>query len=103
MTTILLEIYGDTIHNRILEYLLENQDLDFAVGDMAKDLDISKPKAYQIMYDFEEKDYIKKSRIIGKTQLYVLNKKNKRIQLLLRHFKQCLQLVVEEDAEVLTH
>ena len=93
------EIYGATIHNRILEYLLENQDLDFAVGDMAKELKISKPKAYQIIREFEEKEYAKKSRIIGKTQLYLLNKKNERVKLFLRDFKECLRLIVNESDE----
>ena len=68
------ETYGNTINNRIFEYLLENQNLDFAIGDMAKELHISRPKAYEVINSFEGKDYVKKSRIVGKTQLYLLNK-----------------------------
>lgn len=90
------ETYGNTIPNRILEYLLENQDLDFAVGDMAKELEISKPKAYEIISDFEKKEYVKKSRIIGKTQLYLLNKENSRVKLFLKDFRECLRIVAEE-------
>ena len=33
------EVYGVTIRNRVIEYLLENQDIDFAIGDMAKEID----------------------------------------------------------------
>jgi len=88
--------YGDTIHNRILEYMLENQDLDFAVGDMAKELGISKPKAYEVIKYFEQKGYVEKSRIVGKTQLYKLNKENKRVGLFLKDFKECLRLIAEE-------
>lgn len=91
--------YGQTIDNLILEYLLENQELDFAVGDMAKELEISKPKAYEVIKDFEKKGYIKKSRIIGKTQLYILNKENRRVQLFLRDFNECLKIIVEEYSE----
>lgn len=91
------EVYGMTIENQILEYLLENQDLDIAVGDMAEELHISRPKAYQVIKEFEEKEYVKKSRIIGNTQLYRLNKTNKRTQLFLSDFKKCLHLVAEES------
>ncbi|MBU2637894.1 MAG: hypothetical protein KJ955_02890 [Nanoarchaeota archaeon] len=91
--------YGDTIENRILEYILENQELDFAVSDMAKGLGVSKPKAYEVIKDFETKGYIKKSRIIGKTQLYVMNRDNKRIQLFLKDFDECLRIIVEEYSE----
>ena len=90
------ETYGYTIENRVLEYLLENQDLDFSVGDMAKNLRISRPKAYEVVKRFEEKGYVNKSRIIGKTQLYILNKENKRVKLFLRDFKECLKLIIEE-------
>lgn len=96
---IFCETYGNTINNRILEYLLENQSLDFAIGDMTKELRISRPKAYEVMRDFEKKEFVKKSRIVGKTQLYLLNKENKRVQLFLKTFRECLKLVVEEYEE----
>ncbi len=94
------ETYGVTIENSILEYLLENQDLDFAIGDMAEELDVSRPKAYEVMKDFEVKGYVMKSRIIGKTQLYKLNKDNIRVKIFLRNFEECLRLVIEENSEI---
>lgn len=96
MTGAFCEIYGSTIKNEVLEYLMENEDLDIAVGDMAQELGISRPKAYQIVNEFEQKEYVKKSRIIGNTQLYKLNKENKRVHLFLEGFKECLRLVAEE-------
>ena len=93
------ETYGNTIKNRILEFVLENNGLDFAVGDMAKELGISKPKVYEVIKYFEIKEYIEKSRMVGKTQLYKLNKDNKRVELLLNDFKECLKLIVEEYSD----
>lgn len=93
------ETYGGTITNRILEYLMETEDLDFAVGDMAKELEISKPKAYEVISEFEKKRYVNKTRIIGKTQLYKLNKENLRVKLFLKDFKECLRIVAEEHSE----
>lgn len=88
--------YGATIRNRVLEYLLESQDSDFAIGDMAEELGISRPKAYQIMAEFEKKEYVKKTRIISKTQLYILNKENRIVKLFLKDFKECLKIIMEE-------
>lgn len=93
------ETYGKTISNRILEYILENQDMDFAVGDMAKEVEVSKPKAYETIRTFEDKEYIKKSRLVGKTQLFILNKNNKRVKLFLKDFKECLKIVADEYSE----
>lgn len=97
------ETYGNTIENQILEYFLENQDLDIAVGDMAKELRISRPKAYEVSREFEKKCYIKKSRIVGKTQLYILNKDNIQVKLFLRNFNECLKLVIEKHGEQIKH
>jgi len=93
------ETYGDTIRNRFLEYLLENQDLDIALGDASKEIKASRPKVYEIAFEFLKKGYLKKSRIIGKTQLYKLNKENLRVKLFLKDFKECLRIVVEENGE----
>ena len=92
------ETYGLTIENRALEYLLENQDLDIAVGDMAKEIGISRPKAYKVIEEFEKKAYLLKTRIVGKTQLYKLNKNNIRVNIFLRNFEECLRLVIEEHS-----
>ena len=70
---------------------------DFAIGDIAKFLKISRPKTYEVIKEFEKKGYVKKSRIVGKTQLYKLNKENKRVKLFLKDFKECLRIVVEEE------
>jgi hypothetical protein len=91
------DIYGDTIQNRVIEYLMENQSIDIATGDMARELKISKPKAYEIMKEFEKRNYICKSRVIGKTQLYKLEKNNRIVKIFLRNFKECLNLVIDES------
>ncbi|MBD3314115.1 hypothetical protein GF345_06750 [Candidatus Woesearchaeota archaeon] len=90
------EVYGETPDKRILEYMLENQDLDFAVSDAAREAGMSRPKAYEVIYDFEKKGYVKKSRVVGKTQLYVLNKKNDVVKLFMKDFKECLKLMLDE-------
>lgn len=90
------ETYGKTINNKILEYMLKNQDIDFAVCDMAKEIKVSKPKAYSVVREFEKKGYIKKSRLVGKTQLYALDKENKRVCLFIKCFKECLKIMAEE-------
>ena len=93
------ELYGDSIRNRVLEYMLENQSLDFAVGDLAEEVGISRPKAYKEVKELVKKDYVIKTRIVAGTQLYALNKENKDIKQLLKTFKECLKLVIEEHSE----
>ena len=96
------EIYGLSIHNLVLEYLLENRDLDFAVGDLARNTRISRPKAYETIKGFEKKGLVRKSRVMAKTQLYILNKSNDKVKLFIKDFNECLKLVTENEKPTLT-
>ncbi len=93
---IFCEVYGKTLRNRVLEFVLERTELDFAVSDIFDEIDISKPKVYQIFKELEDEGIIRKSRVVRGTQLYVLDQSNKKANLLRKNFKECLKLVLEE-------
>lgn len=93
------EAYGASIRNRVLEYLLENQDLDIAIGDLARETGISRPAAYGVISEFEGKGYVRKSRVVGKTQFYLLDRHDKRVRMFLRNFRDCLRIVAEDESE----
>lgn len=93
------EVYGITLENRILEHILICQGTDWAVGDMAKELKISRPKTYEVINQLEKKGIVKKSRIIGRTQLYTLNTENSLSKIYMRNFNECLQMVVDEHTK----
>ena len=99
MIGVFCETYGNTTINRVWEFLMENQETDFAIGDMSEEVGISRPKAYQIIEEFESKDYVKKSRIVGRTKLYRLNRENRIVKIFLRNFMECLRMVAEEYQE----
>ncbi len=93
------EVYGKSLRNLVVEYLLEMRDLDFAVGDMAEELDISRPKAYEIIKILIKENIVKKSRIISGTQLFILNKDEAKVKLLMKTFDECLNLIVDKYQE----
>jgi hypothetical protein len=96
LTGVFCEIYGNGIRNRVIQFFLENQFGDFAISSLAMQLKISRPKAYEYVGKFEKLGYISKSRVIGRTQLYKLNKTHKHVKILLKTFMSCLDLVAEE-------
>jgi len=98
MIGVFCEIYGSSIRNQIIEFFLENQSGDFAVSSLAEELKISRPKAYEYVQKFEKQGYVSKSRVIGRTQLYKLDKSHKHVKILMKSFMNCLDLVVEEHS-----
>ena len=93
------EVFGYSTENKVLGELLVMRNLDIAVGDMAKDIKISKPKAYEVMARLEKKGIVEKTRIVGKTQLYTLNTEHPHSKILIRSFRDCLKMVAEKYQE----
>ena len=93
------QLYGKSLRNRVLEFILELGELDFAVRDILYEIMISKPKVYQIIKELEDENLIVKSREISKTQLFVLNVQNKKVKLLMKNFNECLIAVIDEYEE----
>lgn len=92
-------LYGKTLRNRVVEYMLEMSNLDFAVNDITEEIGASKPKMYQIIKELEKEGLIRKSRVVAGAQLYTLNKEKKEVKLLQKSFKECLRNVVDEHQE----
>ncbi|MFH1916382.1 MAG: hypothetical protein ABIJ21_03900 [Nanoarchaeota archaeon] len=92
---IFCEVYGKTLRNLVLEYILIIDELDWATSELAQEASISRPKAYQIVKELLKEGIVKKSRIVAGTQLYSLNHENRYVKVLKFSFKQCLNLVEE--------
>jgi sugar-specific transcriptional regulator TrmB len=93
---VLCKIYGNTARNRVLEVCLAMKGADFAIGDMAAVAEVSRPKAYQIMKELENKGIVMETRIVGRTQLYALNIENKLSKIFLRNFNEASDISLEE-------
>jgi predicted DNA-binding transcriptional regulator len=89
------DVYGRTLNNLVWGHFLTWRT-GVAVGDMAKEIGISRPKAYQIVDEFLKKGYIKRDRIFGKTQIYLLNEEHPVAKIYIRNFKECINMVVEQ-------
>ncbi len=96
------EVYGKTLTNLLWEHVL-CFDNYIDVGFVAKEIGISRPKAYKLIYEFLEKKYLVKQRMVGKTQLYRLNKEHPIVKIHLRNFRECGRMVVEKYKKPATH
>ena len=93
------KVYGKTLRNRVLEFILEMGELDWAVSDIMEEVNISKPKLYQIIKELEEGNIITVTREVSGTELYVLNLREKKAQILMESFKKCLNEVIDKHIE----
>ena len=92
-------LFGVSIRNQVLETFLESASIDLAGVDIAEFLDISKPSVYAAIKELEEQDFIKKTRVIGRTQLYTLNRDNPRIVLMLKIMDDMIDYILDEQTQ----
>jgi len=80
----LLEVIGDSIENRIIDFLIEGRGLDYTKKDIADDCEISRPTLYKVFPKLLKEGIIKPTRTIGRVQLYTLNIENEKVKALLK-------------------
>jgi len=82
--SVLLEVIGDTIENRIIDFLIEGRGLDYTKKDVADGCKISRPTLYKVFPKLVKEGTIKPTRMIGRVQLYALNAENEKVKALLK-------------------
>jgi DNA-binding IclR family transcriptional regulator len=80
----LLQTIGDTPANRIVDFFIEGRKMDYSKGDVAEACGISRPTAYKMIALLEKQGMVRKTRTIGRAQLFTLNAANPRAQALLK-------------------
>ena len=82
--SMLLEVIGNTIENRIIDFMIEGRGLDYTKKDIADNCEISRPTLYKVFPKLLKEGIIKPTRTIGRVQLYTLNIDNEKVKALLK-------------------
>ena len=80
---IFCEAFGDTPRNRIMESFLFSS-CEHTIEDTAEDTGLPNIVTYEIMQTLLKEEFIIPTRKVSEGQLYTLNKKSKRVQVLLQ-------------------
>ena len=94
--SMLLEVIGDTIENRMIDFLIEGRGLDYSKKDMAEGCGISRPTVYAVLPKMVKQGLVTSSRKIGRVQLYTLNENSYKVKVLLKLDEMLLQKSFEE-------
>jgi len=82
--SILLETIGDTIENRVIDFLIEGRGIDYSKTDIADGCRISRPSVYKILPKLLKEKVVKVTRTMGRITLYTLNTGNDKAKALLK-------------------
>jgi len=90
------EIFGVTPRNRILEFFLSLDGLDFTISDIAEEVRLNRATTYNTMKELINDEYIILSRKVSAGQLYKLNKNKLEVKKLLKVMDQIIDKIYDD-------
>jgi len=74
--TIFLEVFGESPVNRILDFLIVNEEFDYSMSDIAKLSGIGYSTLKLMWNKLEKNRIVRQTRIVGKAKMYKLDLEN---------------------------
>ena len=94
-------VFGDSPTSKVLDFLIDNQEFDYSLTDIAKGAEIAWSTLHELWPDMVRLGVVTKTRKIGRAELYKLNKENplvkKLIEIDLLVSKQLIEIEVEKQ------
>ena len=89
-------IFGINPRNKIMEFFLEMRNLDFGIGDIAKETGLNRATTYNTMGELVDTSYLIPTRKVSGGQLYKLNTEKNEVKFLIKVFNSLLKNLVNE-------
>ena len=82
--SMLLEVLGDSVENRIIDFLMEGRGISYSKTDIAGGCEISRPTVYKVLPRMTKNGVISFERKLGTISLYKINEQNEKIKALFK-------------------
>ncbi len=93
----LTDLLGNSKHLKVLDYLLDNQELDYSKSDIAEGAEISRTTLNKILGELLESEIALESRKVGNARMFKLNRANLMVLELLEFDKRLSRIFLDES------
>ncbi len=80
MVSTFLKLEGNTVKNRIWNFLILHSEFDYSMKDIAKFSEVSYTALKEIWKEFVERKIVVHTRNVGKARMYKLNRSNSQVE-----------------------
>ena len=91
------QFFGDNPFIRVVDFLIENKDLDYSKQEIARGVGISRTTLYTFWDKIEQLGLVKVKRTFANTKLFVLNEDNPIVKRLLKLELDLIKFYAEVD------
>ncbi|MBR9682561.1 MAG: winged helix-turn-helix transcriptional regulator [Candidatus Aenigmarchaeota archaeon] len=85
---------------KVLDFFIDNPRYDFTVTEIARHTKISRITVTKIISNFNKDGIIKKSRKLGRGQLYIFNTDNPIVKIIMRAEFEMISVLAEQEQKI---
>ncbi len=86
MTSTFLKLEGNTVKNRIWNFLIVHSEFDYSMKDIAKFSEVSYTALKEIWKELIKREIVIHIRDVGKSKMYKLNRDNLQVEQFINYY-----------------
>lgn len=95
--TIFVETFGDSPYIRVLDFFLTFSEFDYSKSQVTQEVGISHVTIEGVWTKLIKEKFLKKTRVVGRAEMYSLDKTNTRVKELLQLDIRLSTAIVNEE------
>jgi len=99
MGSIFLKMEGNTVRNRIWNFLIVHSEFDYSMKDIAKFSEVSYTALKEMWKEFIKRDIVTHTRNVGKARMYKLNIENPPVEKFINYYWSIIDSETNKLAE----
>ena len=100
MASIFLKLEGNTVKNRILNFLIIHSEFDYSMKDISKFSEVSYTALKEIWKGFIKRKIVIHTRNVGKARMYKLNRENPQVKKFIDYYWSIVDSEVNKQLDV---
>ena len=97
MASVFLRLEGNTVKNRIWNFLIVHSEFDYSMKDIAKFSDVSYTALKEIWKEFIKRKMVVHIRNVGKARMYKLNRENSQVDKFINYYWSVVDSEVDKQ------
>lgn len=100
MESAFLKAEGNTVRNRLWDFLITYADFDYSMKDIAKFSKISYTAMKDVWKEFVDRKIVIHTRIIGKAKMYKLNRNSALVEAFVEYYWTVVDMAANKEIEL---
>ena len=97
MVSIFLKLEGNTVRNRIWNFLIVHSEFDYSMKDIAKFSDVSYTALKEIWKEFIKRKIVTNTRNVGKAKMYKLNRETPQVEKFIGYYWSIIDSEIDKQ------